>query len=133
MMAAAAGLLGERLRVARCAYADVEADGDRFTIRDDWTAPGVETTAGTYSLDFFGPRAAADMRAGRILVLREVDAELAPGEGAEMFNAIGIKALVCCPLVKEGSLRAMMAVHSALPHAWTDDEVTLVRGVAERS
>ena len=134
VMAAAARLLGERLRVTRCAYADVEADGDRFTIRDDWTAPGALTTAGTYSLDLFGPRAVADLHAGRILILRHVDAELARGDGgADMFNAIGVKAIICCPLVKEGRLRAMMAVHSAAPRDWTDDEVTLVRGIAERS
>ncbi len=102
----------------------MEADGDRFTIRDDWTAPGAVTTAGTYSLDLFGPRAVADMRAGRILILRDVDAELAPGDGgADMFDAIGVKAIICCPLVKEARLRAMMTVHSATPRDWTDDEV----------
>jgi signal transduction histidine kinase len=30
-----------------------------------------------------------------------------------MFNAIGIKAIICCPLVKGGRLVAMMAVHQA--------------------
>ena len=133
VMAAAARVLGEHLAVTRCAYADVDADGDRFTIRDDWRLPGVSTTAGVYSLDLFGPRAAADMRAGRVLVVRDVDAELAPAAGADTFNAIGIKAIVTCPLVKDGRLRAMMAVHSAAPRDWTADEVALVREAAERA
>ncbi len=133
VMAATARLLGDHLGVTRTAFADVDADGDRFTIRHDWTAPGAASTVGVYSLDLFGLRAAAKMRAGRPLVVRDVDAELAPGEGAEAFNAIGIKAIVCCPLVKGGRLVAMMAVHSAAPRDWAAAEVALVEEVVERS
>ncbi|HEX4613741.1 MAG TPA: PAS domain S-box protein, partial [Urbifossiella sp.] len=133
IMAAATRLLGEHLGATRIAYADVEPDNDRFTIRDDWRAAGVKSTAGTYSLGAFGPRAAADMRAGRTLVVRDVDAELAPADGAETFNAIGIKGIVCCPLVKGGRLVAMMAAHQAAPRGWAADEVALVEAVVERS
>jgi PAS domain S-box-containing protein len=126
-------LLGEHLQVTRCAYADVELDNDRFTIRDDWTAEGVASTAGVYSLDLFGSRAAQDMRSGRILVIHDVDRELALGDGAAMFNAIGIKAIICCPLVKEGRLVAMMAVHHAQPRTWTENDIALVEEVVQRS
>ena len=126
-------LLGEHLGVTRIAYADVEADGDRFTIRHDWRGEGAESTVGTYSLDAFGPRAAADQRAGRTLVVRDADAELAPAEGGDAFNAIGIKAVVCCPLVKDGRLVAMMAAHQDAPRDWTPAEVALVEEVVERS
>ncbi|RYE74979.1 MAG: PAS domain S-box protein, partial [Oxalobacteraceae bacterium] len=40
IMAVTARLLGEALGATRCAYADVDADGDRFTIRSDWAIPG---------------------------------------------------------------------------------------------
>ncbi|MEO5857402.1 MAG: GAF domain-containing protein, partial [Pyrinomonadaceae bacterium] len=133
VMSAAMRLLGEHLGVARCAYADVDADNDRFTMRDDWRVPGVATTAGIYSLDLFGTRAATDLRANRVLVVRDVDAELTLGDGGDTFTAIGIKAIICCPLVKEGRLRAMMAVHNAVPRDWREDEISLVREVAERS
>ena len=73
-------------------YADVDADNDRFIIRNDYSAPGMASSAGTYSLNLFGPRAAADMREGRTLIIRDVQNELAPGEGPEMFQAIGIGA-----------------------------------------
>jgi PAS domain S-box-containing protein len=125
-------LLGEHLAVTRCAYADLEPDNDRFTIRHDWTAEGAISTVGEYSLDLFGPRAVADMREGRTLLIRDVDRELAPSEGADMFNAIGIKAVICCPLVKEGRLLAMMAVHQDTPRTWTAADVALVEEVVER-
>ena len=126
-------LLGEHLGATRVAYADVEPDNDRFTIRHDWRAEGAASTVGTYSLDAFGPRAAADMRAGRTLVVRDVDAELAPAEGGGTFHAIGIRAIVCCPLVKGGRLVAMMAAHQDAPRDWSPAEVAAVEEVVERS
>jgi PAS domain S-box-containing protein len=126
-------LVGESLSVTRCAYADVEADNDQFTIRHDWTAAGVASTVGMYSLNLFGQRAAHDMRSGRTLVIRNVDDELAIGGGAAMFNAIGIKAIICCPLVKAGKLVAMMAVHHAVPRNWSGDDIALVEALVDRS
>lgn len=132
VMARAAEMVARHLGVSRTAYADVDDDSDRFFIRSDYSAPGVPSSAGTYSLDLFGPRAAADMRQGRTLVIRDVVGELPPGEGREMFSAIGIGAIICCPLVKDGRLVAMMAVHHAHPRDWRADEIALVEGVVER-
>jgi PAS domain S-box-containing protein len=132
IMEAATRLLGEHLGVTRVAYADLEADNDRFTIRHDWTEPGAFSTVGVYSLDLFGSRATSNLRIGRTLVVGDVDAELAPDDGADMFNRIGIKAIICCPLVKQGRLVAMMAVHRRAPHAWTAGEMALVEAVVER-
>ena len=126
-------LLGEHLRATRCAYADVEPNNDQFTIRHDWNAPGAASSVGAYSLDLFGPRAARDMREDRMLVIRDVDRELTPSEGGAMFNAIGVKAIICCPLVKEGKLVAMMAVHQDAPRDWTAADVMLLKEVVERS
>ncbi|MFC5479584.1 hybrid sensor histidine kinase/response regulator [Massilia suwonensis] len=132
IMAEATRLLGEHLGVTRVAYADLEPDNDRFTIRHDWRIEGVMSTVGTYSLDLFGSRATSNLRVGRTLLVSDVDRELAAADGADMFNAIGIKAIICCPLVKGGRLVAMMAVHQREPRAWSEDEVALVEAVVER-
>jgi PAS domain S-box-containing protein len=124
-------MLGEHLSASRCAYADVEADGEHFTILHDYTA-GCASTVGHYQLSLFGAQAVATLRRGQTLILRDVDAELLPDDGAEMFNAIGIKAIITCPLVKEGTLQAMMAVHQTLPRDWKPREVALVQEVVER-
>jgi PAS domain S-box-containing protein len=131
-MAAATTLLGTELDASRCAYADVDADADRFWIRSDYTAPGQTSSAGEYSLDLFGLRVAAELRCGKPLVLNDVTAELAPGEGLETFHAIGIDAIVCCPLIKDGRLAAMMAVHQDRARHWTKDEIALIREVVDR-
>jgi len=131
-LSAATEMLGLKLGASRCAYADVQEDGDHFWIRSDYIAPGLKTSAGTYRLELFGPRAANDLRLGRTLVVHDVPAELSTGEGLEMFQSIGINAIICFPLIKDGRLTAMMAIHQNRPRTWTVDETELLREVVER-
>jgi PAS domain S-box-containing protein len=132
VMATTARMLGEYLGATRCAYADVEADSNRFTIRADWTAAGAQSSVGVYSLDLFGPQATSNLRRGQHLVVRDVDRELGDEGGGRMFNAIGIKAIVCAALVKGERLVAMMAVHDGQPRDWTQQEISLVADVVDR-
>ena len=132
-MSAASELLGRKLSASRCAYADVDRDGDRFWIRSDYTAPGQESSVGAYSLDLFGPRASQNLRAGEAVVLRDIARELEPGGGREMFQGISIDAIICCPLIGgDGRLSAIMAVHQDHPRDWTANEILLVKEVVER-
>lgn len=132
VMQVTAQLLGEHLGATRCAYADVDPDNDRFTIRSDWSQAGVPSSAGVYSLDLFGSQATTNLRNGRHLVVNDVDRELGDRDGARMFNAIGIKAIVCAGLVKSGRLVAMMAVHQALPRQWREDELRVISEIVDR-
>lgn len=131
IMATIAERLGRQLGVSRCAYADVW-DGNHFRIQYDYT-DGAPSSAGDYELSLFGPRAESLMRGGRPLVIRDIERELAEEGGAEMFLSIGIRAIVCYPLVKDGTLVAMMAVHQDRPRDWSTEEIALVRLVVERS
>jgi PAS domain S-box-containing protein len=124
-------LLGEHLEATRCAYADVEPDNNQFTIRADWS-PSVPSSVGVYSLELFGPRATSNLRMGRHLVVNDVDRDLGDEGGAKMFNAIGIKAIVCAGLVKRGLLVAMMAVHQAEPRQWNADDLAIIAEVVDR-
>jgi PAS domain S-box-containing protein len=130
-MASATELLGRRIAASRCAYADVEEDGDTFHIRRDFVADDNASSAGTYSLDLFGARAASNMHGGNVLVVRDVGAEL-DDVGVDTFRSIGIEAIICCPLIKAGRLTAMMAIHQDQPRNWTADEIALTRDVVER-
>lgn len=124
-------MLGEHLYASRCAYADVEPDGEQFTILNDYT-DGCASTAGNYQLSLFGERAADTLRSGQILIIRNMEVELRAGEGMDMFTTIGIKAIITCPLVKDGRLRAMMAVHQTIPRDWNAEEITIVQDVVDR-
>ena len=131
IMAVTARMLGGHLHASRCAYADVEPDGEQFSIMHDYT-DGCASTVGRYRLSLFGPLAVATLHRGRTQTIGDVEAELLPGEGSDMFKAIGIWAIICCPLVKEGGLRAMMAVHQTTPRDWKPGEIAMVQDVVER-
>ncbi len=132
ILAVTTRMVGEHLGVASCAYADMDADQDGFTIRGDWAEPGMRHILGHYSLAAFGERAVANLRAGTALVINDAVGELPP-DAAQTFQSIGLGSTICMPLVKEGRLTALMAIHHRKPHVWNDYEQALIAEVAERS
>ncbi|WP_240633972.1 PAS domain-containing protein [Caulobacter flavus] len=125
-------MVGEHLGVSNCAYADMDADQDGFTIQGDWHDAASPSIVGHYSLADFGTLAVRELGAGRPLIVNDNLAELAPHE-AKTFQDIGIAATICMPLVKAGRLVALMAIHHKVPHLWTNYELSVIRAVTERS
>jgi len=132
ILAVTCRMVAEHLKLSDCAYADMDEDQDGFTIRDDWAAPGSPSIVGHYKLADFGRLAVQELSAGRPLIVNNNLEELAPEEAAT-FQAIGITATVCMPLVKDGRLRALMAIHDREARVWTDYEKALIAEVTERS
>ena len=125
-------MLGEHLKVAVCAYADMDEDQDGFTIRGNWSAPGSMSIVGHYSLAAFGKLAVRNLSAGFPLILDDNAGQLPPEEAAT-FLSIGLAATICMPLVKEGRLTALMAIHDRVPRKWNSRELSTLTEVTERS
>ncbi|WP_260923260.1 ATP-binding protein [Novosphingobium sp. 9] len=125
-------MTGEHLALSNCAYADMDADEDGFTIRGNWFADGSPSILGHYSLSDFGALAVRELHAGRPLIVNDNLRELAPHEAAT-FQAIGIGATICMPLVKGGRLTALMAIHTRGPRQWNDYDLDVIREVTQRS
>ena len=125
-------MTGLYLGVAVCGYADMDPDQDGLTMRGDWAAEDAQHILGRFRLADFGKRAVMELRAGRPLVINDNLKELAPDEAAA-FQALGIGSTICIPLVQEGRLTALMAIHHKGPHVWTEDEQALIVEVTERS
>lgn len=125
-------LLGEHLGVTVCAYADMDPDEDGFTIRGNWAAPGANGIVGHYSLAAFGQLAQNNLHAGLPLILDD-NAEQLPAHEAATFLGLGLAATICMPLIKEGKLTALMAIHDRIPRKWKLEELALLTEVTERS
>ena len=132
ILAVTTRMSAEHLHVSICAYADMDEDEDGFTIRGDWHAPGSPSILGRYRLSDFGSHISSHLRAGRPLILRNTEVELSAQE-ASAFATLGIAATICMPLVKDGRLIALMAIHDKEPHDWSDYELSVIREVTERS
>ncbi|MDB4928622.1 MAG: hypothetical protein JWM10_1106 [Myxococcaceae bacterium] len=125
-------MLGEHLRLSRCVYADLDPDGDRLVVPHDYT-DGCVSVVGAHRLSDFGPRVAEQVaRGGAPFVVRDVAAELGPGDGVAALEAVGVRAFVSCTLVRQGVGRAVWSAHQAAPRDWTPAEVNLVQAFAER-
>jgi len=131
IMATTARILAAHLNLSNCAYADMDEDENGFTIRGDWARSGSPSIKGHYRLADFGRLAVTNLRAGKPLVINDNLAELAPEEAAA-FQSIGIAATICVPLIKDGRLTALMAIHDKTPRIWSPNDLTLLLEVTER-
>ena len=127
----AARLLGEHLRVSRCTYADVEADGETFNIVGNYTN-GVPDVIGRYTIAQFGSEFARLSRENRPFVVADIESDPRTADAREAYRAIGIRALITVPLYKGDRLAAGIAVHQSAPREWRDDEIALVAQVTSR-
>jgi len=129
--AVSASLLGEHLKVDRCAYADVEADQDTFNLLGDYNRD-VPSIVGRYTFTQFGLEVLRLMRANQPYVVADINHHIPRPEDREAYRQTMIQAVICVPLHKAGRFVAAMAVHQKSPRVWKPDEVELVLQVAAR-
>ncbi|MES1186587.1 MAG: ATP-binding protein [Myxococcales bacterium] len=121
-------LLGRYLGVSRCAYANIEADGDHYNVPHDFTND-CASMVGRYRLSDLNP---LRERRPDPWVVGNVDGAGVHPAGAQRYRTLGVRAFICCSLYREGTRRAMMVVHDRVPRDWTPDEVALVQEFVER-
>jgi PAS domain S-box-containing protein len=128
----AARLLGERLNASRVLYAEFDHAAGTAHIFNGWFADGAEPFPQSMRLvDYEGP-VLADLRAGRAVRVDDTADPLLARPDLAAVAEVGVKALLSVPLIVGGELMVNLSVHQHAPRRWTDDEVALVRDVAER-
>lgn len=129
---AAMRYLAEQLNVARAGYYEVGADQDSFSLAARWDSD-TPSLPDKLKMSDFGADVGEAYRAGRTLISRDIEQESPSATGREMYRSIGTRARIGVPLVKEGRLLTVVAVHSNRPRDWTSAEIQLVEAVAERT
>lgn len=125
-------LLAEQIGVVRASYFEVAADND-----------GVFQTAGYETGDLhlpeftrlsdFGNQILEAYRAGSTVVVD--DMETAPGleNMRPAYRALGVRAWAGVPLVKNGTLLAVLGLYESTPRCWTPEEINILEETAERT
>jgi PAS domain S-box-containing protein len=130
--AAASRVLGEHLATNRAFYAEVQ--GNDWVVEGRYEQGVTPMKRGRYPAETYGPRIMDAYRAGQRIVFRDTRTD--PGfsaEEREAHLALQIRSAVGVPLIKDGSLSAIIAVHCAEPRDWTEEEITLLEETAERT
>jgi PAS domain S-box-containing protein len=128
---AASRLLAIHMRVNRCAYAEVEPDQNNLAVIGNFV-DGLSSMVGSYTLRQFANSAYDVLTNGQPFVVEDVEADTRCAAGIENFRAAGVMATISYPLMKDGRLTAILAVHSMHPRAWHPHETALVASVAAR-
>jgi PAS domain S-box-containing protein len=133
VMRTACTLLGEALGVERVVYGDVDEVDHLFTVVRDWHQPGLVSLRGnSFPNDLFGPLLADAGRAGDIVAIADVAHDPRTAAFNDAYVVLGVAGCVLVPLVKGGRLLAFLGIGSAQPRRWSEAEVALARGLAER-
>jgi PAS domain S-box-containing protein len=129
ILTAAAERLGRHLGAARIGYSEVQPDGETVLITNGYV-DGAPPVNGLFPLLTFGSHHAAQTLQGQTLVYDDVQAD---ERGARAFGvALGTRAHVSVPFVREGRYTGSLYVTHIKPHQWTAEEVALIEEVAAR-
>lgn len=130
-----AQFIGEHFGIANANYASIEVeDGvEYFNVRCSYSAPGRHSVDGRYNFSDF-PGVTEELHNGQTMSVPEVatDSRL-KAEDKASYAAADIATFLIAPLVKNGRLTAIFAVHGPQPRLWTRAEISLLEDVAERT
>ncbi|HYF84782.1 PAS domain S-box protein, partial [Azospirillum sp.] len=134
IMATATRMLGQHLNVPRVGYGEVDETETTVDMGAIWTDGTVQTAAGVYRMDDFGPRLSRDLKARKTVRVSDVTADpRTAGAAAAAFHAMQTSAFLRVPISRAGHLTAFLFLHSPTPRQWTDDEAELAEDVADRT
>lgn len=127
--------LGSHLGVSRVGYGSVDDSERYFTTPSNWTDGTVESHSGTHDLVAFGPMVLEALRSGISLVISDslTDARVSDPASASAFQALQIRSVVTVSLIRSGRFVAALYVHNKEPRVWTEQDLALIREVAERT
>ena len=128
----ASELLGQTLGTARAGYGTVDPVAQTITVERNWNAAGYESVAGVHDLRAYGLYI-GDLCRGETVAISDVRGDARTAANTRAFDGLRVAAFLDVPMVEQGRLTSEMFVHSAVPRAWTDNEIALVREVAERT
>lgn len=126
--------LGEYLGVTRATYSESDAEGHVFTVQGEWRN-GVPSNLGkSVRLGSFGDKVDSEWLSGDLVCYDDVttDPSVEP-PALKVYAETEVRAFISVPIVHGGSMRSILSVHDKHPRRWRDDELQLMRDLAERA
>jgi PAS domain S-box-containing protein len=133
-IAIASKMLGQKLNAAQVVYARARDTG-RASITHEWNDGVASGPFAIEMLDDVAPSLIGDLANGKTAIVNDVrlDPRTCDPEAIAIFERGSIAAFTTVPFIKNGRLAGGLGVHKRKPHAWSPEEVALVREVAERT
>jgi PAS domain S-box-containing protein len=127
----ASEILGRALDVSRVGYAAIDPDAETLHVTKDWTAPGVESLAGSLQLRDYGSFIDS-LKRGEFIAISDVREDHRTASTAGALESRSARSFVNMPLIERGRLAAILFVDCAEARDWSLGDLDLVREVGER-
>jgi len=125
-------LLGEHLGVQRAFYVAINEAEGLAVVERDVVRGSVPSLVGAYPITAFA-WSVVILRRGECHVVADAqDSPVVPVADRPALAALGIRACMGAPIIKEGILAGALCVTVTEPRDWTEPEVELLRETAER-
>jgi len=129
---AAAQILGETLGANRCGYGTIDPVAESIFIARDWCAPDTQSIAGVLHFRDYGSYI-DDLKRGETVVCMSVDSDPRTAATAKRLKALSAHSFVNMPITENGNFVALLYLNDGKPRQWTQDDLTFIRDVAERT
>lgn len=129
---AAGRIAGEALGASRVGFGTVDSEADTLHVERDWAAPGVETLEGVTPLRDYGSFIDS-LKDGQFVVIGDVRSDPRTAAAASALEGRDARSFVNVPVLEHDRLVAVLYVNSDRPRTWTEDELSFIREVAERT
>jgi len=129
---AASEVLGQTLGVSRVGYSAIDPVSETLHTDRDWTAPGVETLAGTVPLRNYGSFIDS-LKQGEFTVINDVRVDPRTAVASAALEGKSTRSFVNAPVLEHGTLVAVFFVNHDEARNWSDDDLGLIKEFADRT
>ena len=105
---------------------------ETITIERDWNAPGISSLAGVLHFRDYGSYI-EDLKRGDTVVFADAETDPRTAATAAALKAISAQSVVNMPVTEHGGLVALLYLNHSTAREWTEDELALIRDVADRT
>ncbi len=131
ILATALRLLAGHLHASRVTFCELSPEGDALIVSAEYSREDPPLPGRLHFQDY-DPGIAEWLRAGRPVVVDDLNNHPAYAGHAAAWQAIAVLAYVIVPLIPDGKLAATLNVCQSTPRTWTVDEIALIEDTAAR-
>ena len=133
LLYAVSKIVGEHLRVRRCLFNEIDLDHDLEIVHQDY-CQGVSSVAGQHKISDYSSITAAEIAAGKTIVNSDLKIDPRTAQDySRSYEPNGERAYIAVPMLRENRWAATLWVSDDMPRQWSQEEVSLLEAVAERT
>jgi PAS domain S-box-containing protein len=134
LLASAVELVAEELEAGRVGYAEVDEAAGTVRIHHCALRDGMADNEGTFPIPDFGGTINDDLRAGRAILIEDVeqDPRIAEPAVTRLYAALNVASALISPILSGDRNWAMLFAHHPRPRRWSEHEQALLRQATEQ-